>query len=245
MAVQQIAAAGLILFLAYFLRAITGFGSALVAVPLLALWLPLSFVVPWIVTLDVLAALALTLAGGCKGKVAWVEIGWLIPAAAVGMVIGSALLVRLPESWLLGVLGILVIVFGLRALLRLQGEAPMSRGWAWPAGALGGAIGALFATGGPPFVIYLSHRLDDKTLLRGTLSALFLLEGSARLATFAATGLLTQNGLGQAVTMGLPLLALGLWLGHRVHLRIAQTQLTRLIGGLLLVSGSLLFWRAF
>ena len=78
-------------------------------------------------------------------------------------------------------------------------------------------MGALFGTGGPPYIIYLSHRLKDKAELRATFSGLFTFEGGLRLVAFLATGLLLQNGMLTALLAALPVMALGLYLGHRAH----------------------------
>ena len=53
-------AAFFILLLAYFLRGITGFGSGLIAIPLLAHFLPLTFVVPMVLVLDFVASIVLS-----------------------------------------------------------------------------------------------------------------------------------------------------------------------------------------
>lgn len=231
-----------ILLFAYFIRGITGFGSGLIAVPLLAHFLPLQFVVPFILVTDFAASV--TLAGAGRKHIAWGELKPLLPASAVGVLAGVFLLIRLPrESLLLG-LGAFVMIFGLRNLLNLHGEKPISRWWAVPAGLTGGTVGALFGTGGPPYVIYLSHRLKDKGLLRGTFSGLFILDGGFRILAFLATGLLLQQGMLAALLVGLPLMAAGLYLGHRVHLGISNPQMLRLIGILLLLSGASLVWRA-
>jgi hypothetical protein len=39
-------------------------------------------------------------------------------------------------------------------------------------------------------------------------------------------------------------MGLGLWLGGRVHVGISNDQMTRIIGALLLLSGSGLLWKA-
>jgi uncharacterized membrane protein YfcA len=239
----EIAAAVIALFVAYGLRAVTGFGSALVSVPLLSLFLPLQLVVPWIVALDVAAAFLLTGASWRKREVDWGEIRWLLPPALLGILVGLALLVELPQRALALVLGGLIILFGLRSLLDFHGERPISRSWALPAGALGGAIGSLFATGGPPFVIYLSHRIRDKARLRATLSGLFLIEGGLRLLAFVAAGLLAQEGMVWALLLGAPVMGLALFAGHYVHLSLSQRQVFRVVGLLLVLSGCALIWR--
>jgi hypothetical protein len=48
-----------------------------------------------------------------------------------------------------------------------------------------------------------------------------------------------------ALLMGLPVMAIGLYLGNKVHLGITQRQQLAIIGCLLLVSGGSLLWKAF
>lgn len=229
--------AALVILLAYTVRGVTGFGSALIAVPLLAQRLPLTLVVPGIALLDLLAALALTRAGWRAGHVRWEELAGLIAAAALGIVLGIVLLLHLDPEPLLLALGLLVTGFGLRQWLGPGSTRRVSRWWALPAGVLGGGIGAAFATGGPPFVIYLSHRLHDKAALRASLSAVFLIEGGLRIAGLALAGLLWQDRMALLLLAGLPLMAAGLWLGQRLHRRLAAQRLRRLVGLLLVAAG--------
>jgi len=84
--------AAAVVFFAYFLRGVTGFGSALVAVPLLVQMLPLTTVVPFIATLDVVAALVLTGSGLRGRQVCWSEVWWLLPGSLLGIVVGLQLL---------------------------------------------------------------------------------------------------------------------------------------------------------
>src|SRR5215216_5434243 len=85
-----------ILMSAYFIRGITGFGSALIAVPLLALSQPLQFAIPLVLTLDFTASLVL---GGTNRKKAnWAEIKILLPFGMVGACIGAYALVTFPTS---------------------------------------------------------------------------------------------------------------------------------------------------
>ena len=241
---EIILAAGVVLF-AYLVRGLSGFGSALVAVPLLAHFLPLTFVVPWIALMDVLGSLLLARSGHRGGHIQWREVGWLLPAAVVGVVLGINLLVSLPESWLLGALGLFVFAFGIRSVFGLHSEKPVSQWWALPTGVIGGAISALFSTGGPPFVIYLGHRLRDKSQFRATLSGLFLLEGSIRVAGLLIAGLYAQPDMLLYLLAGLPLMVAGLWLGHHIHVSLTQRQMMVTIGLLLSGSGASLLWRVF
>lgn len=232
-----------VLLLAYFVRGISGFGSGLIAVPLLALRFPLQEVVPFMLIADFGAS---ALVGGLTFRqVDWTEIRRLMPATVVGVVIGTHLLVSLPPSLLLTILSIFVLAFALRALLlRQQGFTPASPRWAYPAALSGGAVSGLFGTGGPPYVIYLSHRIADKGGLRATLSALFFLEGLLRIVTFLVAGLLWGWEVWRNALFAAPLIITALYGGSHIHARLSNQQMQQGVSLLLLVSGASLLVKA-
>jgi hypothetical protein len=233
-----VAALGIILA-AYLIRGITGFGSGLIAVPLLAHFLPLQSVVPLVLVLDFSASLVLS--QYTRAQVRWDEIRPLLPTSLIGIVAGVSLLVNLPREPLLTSLAVFVLFFALRYLFNIHGERRISRLWALPAGFAGGLISALFGTGGPPYVIYLSHRTTERSALRATFSGLFMLDGALRILAFLGTGLLTSDLL-PSIALSIPVMAAGLYFGNKVHLGISNRQTLSLIGALLLVSGGSLLW---
>lgn len=231
-----------VLLLAYFVRGISGFGSGLVAVPLLALAFPLTVVVPLMLLLDFTASLVI---GGLNFKqVRWDEVRLLMPLSLLGVVLGTSLLVSLPKEPLLIGLGVFVLIFALRSLLNMYGEKVISRWWAIPASLSGGTIGGLFGTGGPPYVIYLTHRIQQKGELRATFSGMFFLEGLFRIGSFVMAGLLADGGIWKGYAMGLPIALLALYVGSHVHTGLSNAQIKRVIGVLLLVSGLSLIVKA-
>lgn len=232
----------LILLVAYIIRGISGFGSGLIAVPLLAHFLPLTFVVPVILVTDFTASLFLGL--HVRKHIRWDEIGPLLPFGFIGVVLGTTLLVNAPRAPLLLVLGIVIVLFGLRSLLNLHGTRRIRRFWAAPSGLIGGTISGMFGTGGPPYVIYINHRLDKPAELRASITGFFFLEGLWRILAFFTAGLFYDKSLMMAILAALPMVGIGLWLGNHAHVRLSPAQMQRLIGLLLLGSGASLFWRA-
>jgi uncharacterized protein len=125
-----------ILMSAYFIRGITGFGSALISVPLLALSQPLQFAIPLVLALDFTASLVLGSANTQKAN--WSEIKILLPAGMIGACIGAFALLRLPTEPVLVALGAFTMFFGFRNIFGLQPAGVLSRVWAipaWPAAA--------------------------------------------------------------------------------------------------------------
>ena len=239
---EILATAFVIIFSAYFIRGITGFGSGLIAVPLLAHLFPLQFVVPFVLVLDFMGSVALST--GTRKHASWPELKMLLPAGLIGVVLGVTLLISLPKGPLLGGLGLFVLAFGIRNILNIHGNKIISRWWGIPAGLTGGTVSALFGTGGPPYIIYLSHRLRDKSVMRATTSVLFMIEGGARIGAFMVAGLFQQTNIGWTILSAIPVMATGLYLGNKVHIGISHKQIMKLIGTLLVISGSSLLWKA-
>ena len=168
-----------ILMSAYFIRGITGFGSGLISVPLLALSQPLHFAIPLVLALDFTASVVL---GSTNNKKAdWSEIKILLPAGMIGACIGAFALLNLPTNPILVALGAFTMFFGFRNIYGLQPVGRLSRAWAIPAGLAGGGAGALFGAGSPPYIMYLTRRLVDKGAVRATFSWLIAIDGGFRL----------------------------------------------------------------
>jgi uncharacterized membrane protein YfcA len=231
-----------ILMSAYFIRGITGFGSALISVPLLALSQPLHFAVPLVLALDFTASLVL---GGLNRKQAnWGEIKLLLPFGMIGACIGAYALLTLPTTPVLITLGAFTMFFGFRNIFGMQTVGQLSRAWAIPAGLGGGSAGALFGTGGPPYIMYLTRRLLDKGEVRATFSWLFAIEGGFRLGLFLVAGLLFDPKLHLAYVLGLAPMAAGLYIGNKVHLDMTSEGMLKVVGALLVLSGAMLFLKA-
>ena len=230
-----------ILLSAYFIRGITGFGSGLIAVPLMALSQPLTFAIPLVLALDFTASIAL---GSLKRREAnWGEIKLLLPAGVVGASLGAYALVTLPTVPVLVTLGAFTMFFGFRNIYGMQGDKQISQRWAIPAGLAGGTAGALFGVGSPPYIMYLSRRLVDKGAVRATFSWLIAIDGGFRLCLFLYAGLLNPKLL-LAYAAGLIPMALGLYTGNQVHLDITSDGMLKVVGALLVVSGAMLLLKS-
>jgi len=230
------AVVGAVVFFAFFVRGVSGFGSATIAIPLLAHVVPLKLAVPLLLALDFLATVATIRID--REHVNKTEVKRLIPWAMIGVITGALLLVRLPPQILLTGLGVLVVIFGIRTLLKPAGEAPVSHWWSVPAGFTGGFFGSMFGSGAAtPYMIYLTHRLSDKRKVRATFSGFAFFDYGFRLITFLFTGLLLQWALGIVLAIGVPAMAAGLYIGNRIHHRISNERALQVIGVMLVVSG--------
>lgn len=228
-------------FAAYFVFAIAAFGTALIAAPILAQVMPVAKVVPLLSLLDLVAAGASLLR--FRGDLSRAEFMRLLPWMLAGAIAGATLLLLLPARFMMLALGVFVAGYGLRGLLSGAEPGALSHRWAPVFGLAGGALGGMFGTGGFIYAMYLSRRLDPEAM-RATQSALISLSTVIRVTIFALAGVYSDLGLLALFALLLPAMALGLFAGHRVRLRLSRTRFYRILYALLAASGAALVWRA-
>lgn len=233
--------APLITLAAYIIFGISGFGSTLVAIPLLAHLYPIKFVIPMVVLLDCIATIrqAVKLRSGVYKQ----ELLPLLPFMLAGMGAGVFLLIRLPAEIVLLCLGVFVFGYGVYYALRHDSVFRLARWTAAPIGLFAGTTSALFGVGGPLYVMYLTGRGATPDHIRATLPVIFSFTTVGRIALFAATGLFSESVLLTAAAL-LPVMVVGLYCGNRLHLNLSRENAVRIIGGLLVVSGISLVFRA-
>lgn len=239
--VEVVLGAALVITLAYLVFGLTGFGSSITAVPLLAHLLPLKLAVPMMLIFDLCAALLL----GFKNRSAIdrKELLRLVPYMLAGMALGVTVLVKAPESALLLTLGIFVLAYSAWSLVFRPSLKPIGPAWSVPLGAAGGVFTALFGTGGPIYTIYLARRLDDKLMLRATITSLIFVSALARLVLFTSVGLYEQENLLWLVALLLPCALAGLYLGSRLHRRLPAQRVIQAVWAVLVIGGASLVWR--
>ena len=232
-----------VVLLGYTVLGLTGFGSALVIVPLLAWHWPLPEVVALTLLMDVPASAFHS--GLNWQQVQWRELRRLLPGLVAGTLLGLWLLPHLNARWPLRLLGLYVAGVGFNALRpaaqRTGLPAPF---WAHPVGTAIGLVEMLFGTAGPLVVAWLSRRVADVQQMRASTPMIITVAASTVLAGMGWEGRLSSELLWQrwAVLSGVALT--GVWLGHRVAHRVPVARLRPIICGLLVVSGLMLALRA-
>lgn len=231
-----------IAFLGALVYGITGFGAALIAIPLATHFVPLRFALAVFVLLDL--ANALRIGFEAPQHVERSEVVRLVPMLVAGTVLGVTALVNLPRQGTLLALGVFVVAFALYSLFSRRPRGALGRGWAWPAGLAGGVTSAMFGAGGPPYAIYLSQRSLSKEAFRATLAAVSVASISMRLAAFALTGMMSHLAVWAAAAVALPAAWIGISTASRLFRRIRRETLMRAVALMLLASGGSLIVRA-
>jgi uncharacterized protein len=224
----------------YLIFAITGFGAALITVPVLSQVLPLPFVLPLAVLLDVSASLVMGVR--FQRNADRRELKWMVPFSLAGALLGVNLLVTLPREAALAGLGACAIAYGVYSLRQGAALRQVSLAWAPISGFTGGTMGTFFGIGAPPYAMYLSRRIEDKAAMRATLSTMVLFSTGMRACVFAFAGLILVDRM-VAFALLFPFVLAGLWAGNRLHVRLPREKILAAISVLLIVSGASLLVR--
>ena len=228
-----------VVLLGYTVLGLTGFGSSLVVVPLLAWKWPLPAVVALALLMDVPAS---AFHSGLNWRqVQWRELRRLLPGMVLGTLLGLWLVQHMNSRWPLLLLGVYVAGVGINALRPKASQATTAVPvWAWPAGASIGLVEMIFGTAGPLVVAWLSRRLSDVQLLRATTPLVIAVAAATVLVGMTWEGRLTSSWIWQRWMVLIGVALAGVWLGHRLAHRVPVARLRQIICGLLVVSGVML-----
>lgn len=239
----EIAALATIAFLGSVIFGITGFGAALVTIPLATHLVSLPFALALFVLMDLANAFRI----GFENPKNAVRREWtrLVPTIVLGTAAGVTLLVNLPRQAATLALGVFVVAFALYSLVRHpEAQTRLGSGWAYVAGFTGGVTSTLFGAGGPPYAMYLSHRGLSKEQFRATLGLATLTSISLRTAAFFVTGILLDARVWFYALAVVPAGLVGLWAAGHLFRRISREALMRAVSLMLLASGASLTLRA-
>ena len=240
--IGELAAAALILAAAYAVYGLTGFGSSVVAIPLLALFLPLKFAVTLVMLLDFVAGSALLTKH--HRSVRFRELLLMVPFMGLGILAGVYLLVNLPERPLILALGVFVVSYAIFALTHRSGIPRLGRVWGALLSTLGGVLAALYNIGGVLWAVYTTSRIADKDHLRATTAATLWISVLPRLGLYANAGLLQESELWIITALLIAPTLIGYYVGQLLHSRLSPERFLTLVSMVLIASGCALILRA-
>jgi len=230
-----------VIFLATLIRSAFGFGEALVAVPLLALLMPVEVAVP-------LATLVSITVAGIVVVQDWRKIhvrsaSRLVISTLFGIPLGLWLLTAVPESVVKAILSVVIIGFSTYCLFSRSPFQLNDDRWASVFGFGAGILGGAYGMNGPPLVIYGTLRHWSAEQFRATLQGYFLPASLLGMCGYWFFGLWTA-----AVTCyylwTLPLVLVAIFLGRAINQRMKGHSFRRYIHVGLLVVGVVLLIQA-
>lgn len=228
-----------ILFLASTVQGLAGFGSALISVPILTFFFPLSFVTPFVI-LNSFVLNCIILWRNCSGfRVS--NLAPLVVGTLLGVPVGVWGLVYLDESLVKKILAVIIFLYGVYSLLEKYPKIQLSRRWGYVFGFFSGCFGGAFNFNGPPVVVYASMTNWSKDEIITTMQSFFIVSGIILLSAHGLNGSFTKDLLSYWV-MAAPAVLLGVFLGTWAYRKVDQILFRKIIYLLLIaLSGALAF----
>jgi uncharacterized membrane protein YfcA len=233
MAVPGLLIAAIVLGAA-FAQSLTGFGFALIMMPLVTVILGVRIAAP-VVALAALTVYTINLIR-YRREINLPEVLRLGLASAAGVPVGIWVLSNADEQVVMRILGLVLVTYAAYSLLQPKAQRVLPRAWVYPAGFLAGCFGGAYNTPGPPVIVYGSMRQWPRDEFRAVLQALFFLSGILVVASHALTEHLTKQVLVYYL-YAVPALALGILVGSLVDRRIDQYKFRRIVTVMILVLG--------
>ena len=231
----------LVLFAATLVRSALGFGEALIAVPLLALVMPIEVAAPTAVLVSITVAFVIVLQDWRRVHLR--SAGWLVASTFLGIPLGLLLLKKLPESIVDIALGVVVAAFSVYSLTSRRERELKDDRLAGVFGFAAGVLGGAYGMNGPPLAIYGSLRRWSPEHFRATLQAYFLPASLAGMAGYWIAGLWTPS-VNRFYLDSLPGVLIAIFLGRAINRRLSGRRFIAwihvcliVIGGVLLVKG--------
>ena len=238
----HLAFASLVVISAFAVRGTAGFGGGAVAVPLLALVLPIQVAIPVVAVLTVISSLGHWIRDW--RKIMWREIARVAPFTLAGVLVGLQLFRELDSRTLTQAFGVFVIGYAIFAFATAGRLRAPPRSLIWPLAiglsTLAGLVGTLFGgAAGPLYVIYLNTLRLEKDAFRVTVTTMLMTLAILRVAGYARLGFYDTTTL-TVLAAALPMMLVGVRIGRHIAGRIDQRTFNRTVGLVLMVSGAAL-----
>jgi uncharacterized protein len=233
-----------VVFVATLIRSAFGFGEALIAVPLLAMWIPLRTAAPLAVLLSITIAAIIVIQD-------WREVhvrsaGWLLVCTVFGIPLGLMLLMCSEQQWVKLILALVIVLFAVYSLSRphLPQLQTDSKRWLAICGFFAGVLGGAYGMNGPPLAIYGTMRGWSPQQFRATLQGYFLPASLLGMGGYLLKGLWSHECT-HYFLITLPAAIPAIWLGRVANHRLPTEQFRKYVYAGLIIIGVVLGIQAF
>lgn len=218
--------ASLVIFTASFFATVSGFGFALVATPLLSLFLDTKVAI--ILVLAVTLVLRIVTMYRVWGQFDWSSVLLTTAGTSIGVWPGSYALKYFQLAHLEIFLGVVLLIA--TYLMSKQFHVPIKNKVAgrMGAGVLSGFFGSCTSISGPPLVLYFLNEKTDKDVMRANMVWIFGLGGFITLFGYYQTGNLAVVEDWNLFLSLIPATLLGIYFGEKLFYRLNQHLFRRL-----------------
>jgi len=230
-----------VLFFATLVRSAIGFGEALIAVPILALIMPIRIAAPVAVLISITVA-ATVLVQDWR-HVHLRSASRLILATLIGTPLGLLLLTRIPTDLVKACLGVAIVAFSSYSLIRRHRARLQNDRSAWVFGLAAGVLGGAYGMNGPPLAVYGTLRGWSTQRFRATLQGYFLPASMMAMAGYWVAGLWSSE-VTHYYLVSLPGVVVAMFCGQRITGRMNTSTFLRCVNAGLIVIALVLLAQA-
>lgn len=224
-------------FIGFVIESIVGFGGTLIAYSFLLFFFDIKALIISTIILPIIASIFILFSD--YKSINWKALLIFTPICLVGIPFGIMLFSFLPSNVILKILATFLILFGFRSAF--FGEI-VTKGIASKIIVfLSGVIHGLIGTGGPIAIIGMKTDLKTKSSIRASMAVFFLILNIFRITQLYLTGV-EPFSFFVNVYIAIPMLA-GIWIGHKIHKKISESQFKILLSIFFIIAGVLLFLR--
>lgn len=227
---------GLLVFFGFTVRVITGFGSAMLLAPLIALFLEPKHAVVYIILLECAMAVVFILKEQLNFEVKHIFVGG-IPGIVAGILLFGLLAQRIVGF----IIGVSVLAFSILFLFNIHFRTEKEGLLFTTLGFLSGSMGVLTGINGPQIVLGLVNQGYDSTFIRRCMITYLILIDFITLASFSISGYVTASLL-MLLIYSIPFLLFSYSVGTHLLKFINPEKLKRIMLLITLFSGTLAIW---
>jgi len=222
----------LIVFVASFVQSFSGFGFALISIPLLSFFYPLKIAIP----LGALFGLLLNslMFIKLKKEIAFKELKPLYFGAVIGIPIGAYLLRVVETQTLKYFLSGIIFLFLLNSTIKFYRGANVNERWGYIAGFFSGIFGGAINTNGPPVLIYFQIKTFDKNKFKGAITGFFIVTSILIVSSHIISGVTDYFVLKNFIYF-FPFVFIGFYLGNFLFDKINTVVFNKLVLVFLLI----------
>ncbi len=233
---------GAIMAFAFFIQILMGFGGGLIAIPLLSLFVPISYAVTLVMIFQFLTGFAVI---ASRKDIDWSIIKAVMPATCLGIIIGVFGLRYINDDLVRIFLAAFLIIYLLKSIFGIDFiKNSVVKIGDHGVGLLGGFIAGLIGMGAPIYVVYFAEKGIKNASFRANMLTILFISYVLRLPLSAGLGFIDKNMLINAAYI-LPAFLIAIFLAQKIHLKIPEALFKNIVNILLGLSTIVLLTKVF
>ncbi len=208
-----------VVLLASLIKGITGFGFALISLPILVIWFPVKELIPVLTICNLLASVVIVLQKKSM-PLMHANSRLLIFSGSVATIAGVILLSAISETSVTLIVAFLLALLSVVSLIGKLRVVHNNRSNFVFAGIISGLLAGSVSISGPPLAIFMKEIGVEKAEFREVFSWFSIITATIALAGYYFSGLLTVSEVKLSLYF-FPILYFGSFVGKRINARLS------------------------